>query len=196
MLFDIGGWLQGVFGPYGDWGILLFVFLVFFIDALVFPTLPELFFVIGFMAHPSLGFGIELLMTAILAELIGISLLYYVVEKIKVPKRIKNLADRYINFLILGDERLLLVNRVAPMIPFAGAFISLVDSWRLKRAMFYVVIGCVIKYGAIMLMSNLFYRFFSSDAAQTYTIIFVIAVIVISLAFALIKKRRAGIENS
>ncbi|MCL2712199.1 MAG: hypothetical protein FWD37_02835 [Methanomassiliicoccaceae archaeon] len=195
MLFDIGGWLQGIFGPYGELGILLLIFFVFFIDALFFPTLPELFFVIGFMTNPSFEFGCELLLAAILAELIGISLLYYIVEKVKVPKRIRDLADRYINFLVLGDERLLLINRVAPMIPFAGAFISLAD-WRLSRSLFYVLIGCILKYGAIMLMSSFFYTYFSDGAAQMYTIIFIIAVIAVSVAFALIRKRRLGIENS
>jgi hypothetical protein len=194
-MFDIGGWLQGVFGPYGELGILLLIFFVFFIDALLFPTLPELFFVIGFMAYPTPLFGCELLLAAIFAELIGISLLYFIVERIRIPKRIKNLADRYIGFLVLGDERLLLVNRAAPMIPFAGAFISLAD-WRLGRSLFYVVTGCILKYGAIMLMSSFFYEYFSGGDAQMYTLIFVFAVIALSVVFALLRKRRLDIENS
>jgi len=194
-MMDIGGWLSGVFGPYGAIGILIFIMLIFLMDALIFPTLPELFFVIGFMYDPSIEFGCLLLMAAVIGEIIGICSLYYVVEKIKVPQRIKNIADRYVNFLVVNDERLLLVNRVAPMIPFAGAFISIIDSWRLNRALFYVVIGCVLKYGIIMLMSKFFFTFFSTGAAQTYTIIFIFLVIIISFMFAFAKKRRAGLNE-
>jgi hypothetical protein len=192
---DIGGWMSGVFGPYGAIGILIFIMLIFLIDALIFPTLPELFFVIGFMYDPSLEFGCLLLTAAVIGEIIGICSLYYVVEKVKVPQRIRNIAGRYVNFLVVNDERLLLVNRMAPMIPFAGAFISIIDSWRLNRALFYVVIGCILKYGIIMLMSNFFFNYFSSGAAQTYTIIFIFLVIIISFMLAFARKRRAGINE-
>jgi len=196
MLPDIGGWMESLFGPYGAMGILMFIMLLFLIDALLFPTLPELFFVIGFMYDPTLGFGLLLLLAAVIGEIIGICSLYYVVEKVKVPQRIRNIADRYVNFLLVRDERLLLVNRVAPMVPFAGAFISLIESWRLKRALFYVVLGCILKYGAIMLMSSFFFAYFSSGAAQTYTLVFIFAVIIVSFILAFAKKRRTGINES
>lgn len=48
----ISDWIYGAFGPYGDIGMLLCVFLIFLIDAFIFPTLPELFFVIGFIYQP------------------------------------------------------------------------------------------------------------------------------------------------
>jgi hypothetical protein len=198
MMFpDIGGWISGIFGPYGAIGVVLLVFLVFLIDALLFPTLPELFFVIGFMFDPTLSFGLILLGAAVAGEVIGISSLYYVIERVKVPQRVKNVADKYVGFLIVSDERMLLVNRIAPMIPFAGAFISIVDGWKLNRALFYVVIGCILKYGVIMLMSSFFFAYFSSGAAQTYTLVFVFSVIIISLLFAFLRKKRVGInENS
>jgi len=194
-MFDIGDWMLSIFGPYGAWGVVLFVFLIFLIDALVFPTLPELFFVIGFMYDPTLSFGVTLLMAAAVAEVIGITTLYLVVERIRVPAKIRNIADRYIKFLVCSDERMLLVNRVAPMIPFAGAFVSLIDSWKLSRALFYVVLGCIIKYGFILLMSDFFQRYFESGDAQTYTIIFVIAVIAISFVAAFLKKRKSGVTD-
>jgi len=196
MMPDIGGWISSIFGPYGAIGILICIMLIFLIDALFFPTLPELFFVIGFMYDPSLEFGCLLLLAAVIGEIVGICALYYVVEKVKVPQRIKNIADRYVNFLVVNDERLLLVNRMAPMIPFAGAFISIIDSWRLNRALLYVVTGCILKYGIIMLMSNFFFNYFSSDAAQTYTIVFIFLVIIISFMLAFARKRRVGISES
>ena len=182
--------MYGFFGPYGGWGVLLCIMLIFLIDALVFPTLPELFFVIGFMYNPTPIFGLELLFVAAIGELIGITALYFVVEKIRIPVKIKNIADRYVNFLVVSDERILLVNRVAPMIPFAGAFISIIDSWKLSRALFYIVLGCFLKYGVILLMSGFFYAYFSGEAAQTYTIIFVFAVIIVSFIASFLKKKK------
>ena len=195
-MINIGGWISDVFGPYGALGILICVMLIFMIDALLFPTLPELFFVIGFMYDPTLGFGCLLLLATVIGEIIGICALYHTVERVKVPQRIRNVVDRYVNFLIVSDERLLLVNRVAPMIPFAGAFISIIDTWKLDRALFYVVVGCILKYGAITLMSSFFFNYFSSGAAQTYTIVFVILVMSISFIIALARKRRAGINEN
>jgi len=199
-VFGIGEWLQDVFGPYGVLGILVFVFLIFFIDAMSIPTLPELFFIIGFMAMPeqTLWYGAQLLGTAVIAEAAGITLLYLIVERVHVPDRIKKIADKYVKFLIVSDERMLLINRAAPMIPFAGAFISLMDDWKLSRALFYNAIGCVLKYGLILLMSSFFFKFFSDGEAQTYTLIFIFAVIAISLAAAFLRKKKEGLadENS
>ena len=198
-MFSIGAWMQDVFGPWGMIGVILFVFLIFFIDALVFPTLPELFFIIGFMFEPTLEFGLILLATAAVAEVLGITLLYYVVEHIRVPERVKKIADRYVKFLVCGDERMLLVNRAAPMIPFAGAFISIIDSWKLSRSLFYVVIGCIVKYGLIMIMSDFFFKYFSEEGdAQMYTIIFIIVIIAVSMIAAFMRKKKGGLadENS
>jgi len=194
-VINIGDWMFDIFGPYGALGVILFVFLIFFIDALFFPTLPELFFIIGFMYDPTLAFGLQLLGVAIAAEIAGIVLLYLIVERARIPERIRKIADRYIKFLVCSDERMLLVNRAAPVIPFAGAFISLVENWRISKALFYVVIGCIIKYGIIMLMSNFFFRYFESGDAQTYTIVLIIAVIAISMVLAFHKKKRGGIVN-
>lgn len=194
-MLDIGGWMLSVFGPYGGPGVVAFVFLIFFIDAVLFPTLPELFFIIGFTYDPTPGFGLLILASASLAEVAGVSLLYAVVEKVHVPQRIKSVADRYAEFLIVSDERMLLVNRVAPMIPFAGAFVSLIGSWRLGRALFYVVLGCVLKYGAILMASSYFYAFFSSGDAQTFTLAFVVAVMALSLIAAAVRKRREGLSG-
>jgi hypothetical protein len=196
-MFGIGEWLQDVFGPYGVIGIILFVFLIFFIDALFFPTLPELFFIIGFMAMPeqTLEYGLYLLGAAVIAEIAGISLLYWIVEHIRVPARIKRIADKYVKFLIVSDERMLLVNRVAPVIPFAGAFISLIDDWRISRALFYVIVGCIVKYGLILLMSSFFFSYFSDGDAEMYTIILIVAVIAISMIAAFAKKKKGGLAN-
>lgn len=191
-MFNISQWLYDIFGPYGAAGILLFIFLIFYIDAVCFPTLPEIFFIIGFMYNPTIEWGIIILIVASIAEALGVSTLYYVVEHIRVPERVKNVADKYSKFLIVSDERMLLVNRFAPILPFAGAFISLIPSWTLKRALIYNFIGCYLKYGIILLFSSFFYAYFSGPDAQTYTIIFVVAVMVISLIASYFKKKKNG----
>ena len=193
-MIDIGGWMMDTFGPYGAIGVAIVIFLIFYIDAVFFPTLPEIFFIIGFMYDPVPAWGMTLLIIASLAEAAGLSTLYYVVERIGVPERIKNVADKYADFLIVSDERMLLVNRVAPILPFAGAFVSLIHSWTLRRALIYNFIGCYLKYGIILLFAGFFYSYFGSQEAQLYTIVFVLIVMAVSIIASLVKKRRAGIE--
>ena len=193
-MIDIGQWMMDAFGPYGAIGIAIVIFLIFYIDAVFFPTLPEIFFIIGFMYDPTPIWGITILIIASLAEAAGLSTLYYIVEKIGVPERIKGIADKYADFLIVSDERMLLVNRVAPILPFAGAFVSLIHSWTLKRALIYNFIGCYLKYGVILLFANFFYSYFGSEEAQLYTIIFVVIVMVLSIIAAIYKRKKAGIE--
>ncbi|MDR0777953.1 MAG: hypothetical protein LBE48_00730 [Methanomassiliicoccaceae archaeon] len=196
-MFGIGEFFESIFGPYGWIGAALLVFFIFFVDAMSVPTLPELFFVIAFMMiiAPTVQLGLLLLGAAIVAEVVGVTLLYLIVERVRVPERIKKIADKYIKFLVCSDERMLLINRVAPLVPFAGAFISLVDSWKLSRALLYVVIGCIVKYGFILLMSGFFYTYFSSGDAQMYTIIFIVVVIIVSIAAAFLRKKKGGLAN-
>jgi len=194
MLINLGQTIYDIFGANGSWGVVLCIFLIFLLDALIIPTLPELFFIICFTYDPSISFGIELLIAAIIAEWIGIFTLYYVVEHIRIPHKVSKIVNKYVKFLILGDERLLLINRVAPMIPFAGAFISIMK-WDVKKSLFYITLGCVLKYGAIMLMSNIFYSYFSGPDAQTYTLIFIFAIIIISFIASFIMKKRNGLTD-
>ncbi len=192
-MMNIGEWLYEIFGN-NEWGMILCIFLIFILDALLFPTLPELFFAIGCMYKPTMLYGLELLITAMIAEIIGIMMLYLVVSRVKIPERVEKIANKYTGFLILGDERLLLLNRVAPMIPFAGAFIAIMK-WDLKKSLAYIILGCLLKYGLIMMMSNVFFNYFNSDMATTITLIFVIAVIIISFLISVIFKRREGLNE-
>jgi hypothetical protein len=192
-MINISQWLYDLFGN-NEWGMLLCIFLIFLLDALVFPTLPELFFAMGCMYRPTLTYGLELLGAAVLAEVIGIMVLYLIVSNIRIPAKIEKIATKYTGFLVLGDERLLLLNRVAPMIPFAGAFIAIMK-WDLKKSLAYIIIGCVIKYGLILLMSNIFYKYFSSEMASTITLVFIILVIAVSFIISMIYKKKEGLDT-
>lgn len=191
----IGDWLYGVFGPYGYIGILVFIFLLFYIDSLIFPTLPEVFFILSFMYDPTPYWGMMLLLVGAVAEFVGVTSLYLVVERIRVPERIRSVADKYSKFLILNDERMILVNRVAPVMPFTGAFISLIESWDIKRAWFYLILGYVLKYGAILLFANFFFAFFSGPQAEVLSIVMIIIVMAVSLFMAYRKKKREGLSQ-
>ena len=192
---SFGDWLFSLFEGLGPEWVLLCICLLFLLDAILIPTLPEVFFIMGFDRQPTVLFGGELLLAAIIGELIGIFSLYYVVKHIRVPKRISKIADKYVNFLIVSDEKALLMNRIAPMIPFAGAFIALIESWDPKKCVFYIVTGCILKYGAILLASGFFYTFFTGRMAQQVMLVFIIAVIVVSFIASYVKKKRSGLEG-
>ena len=193
-MLNIGEWLYDLFGAGGGPALILCIFLIFLLDAALFPTLPELFFIVAFFYDPSIPFGMALLIAAIAAEALGLVILYFIVGSIRVPKRIASIVNRYIDFLLLSDERLLLLNRIAPMIPFSGAFVR-IAGWDIKKSIFYVLLGCILKYGAILLMSNFFYEFYSGDMAQIVTIVFVVIVMVVSFTLSVIMKRRKGLDK-
>jgi len=193
-MFSIGEWLFEVLGESGALLLILCIFLIFLIDAMFFPTLPEFFFIAAFFYDPTLAFGLFLLAAAIAAEMAGMVALYLIVGKLRVPKRIDKAVKGYLNFLVLGDERLLLLNRIAPMIPFSGAF-ARIAGWDLKKSAFYVLVGCLLKYGIILIMSNFFHQYYSSGDAQTYTLIFIAAVIIISFVSSFILKKKHGLPQ-
>ena len=187
--------MTDIFGPYGMAGVVAMVFVAFLVDATVFPFLPEIFIIIGFAYEPPPGFAVILLLTAIIAECLGNTLLYCVVQRFGLPRKLKRVMNKYVSILIVSDERMMLLNRIAPMIPYSGAFISVIESWKLSRALFYIVIGCILKYGLILSMSTFFYSYFTSDVAQYVMIGFVILILAISLIASYIRKRRTFPED-
>ena len=196
---NLGQAIYDLFGANGEWGLVLCIFLIFLLDALLIPTLPELFFVLAFIGganygHPLL-FGVELLIAAVIAEQIGIFSLYLVVKKYnhKIPKKIQSALDKYTQFLVVSDEKLLLLNRVAPMLPFAGAFVAILN-WSVPKSAFYIAIGCVVKFGFIMMLSNFFYNYFQSEESQIITIVMILVVIAVSIVLSLFVKKKKGIE--
>ncbi|MBR3476589.1 MAG: hypothetical protein IKH39_05450 [Candidatus Methanomethylophilaceae archaeon] len=192
---NISEFIYSIFGDYGDVGVLFCIFLIFLIDALIFPALPEVFFILGYDYNHSPIFGCLLILMAVLAELMGIFSLYYVVKHVRIPKKISRIVEKYVGFLLVNDERVMLINRVAPMIPFAGAFIAIVETWDPKKCAFYIVIGCVLKYGLILLASSFFYAYFSGDMALKVTMTLVIVILGISLVASYYRKKKAGIEE-
>src|SRR3989449_11675377 len=126
------------------------MYLIFVVDAAVIPTLPEVFVVGFFSLHSDLGippvvWGAALLGMALAGEATGNSLLYLAVNRAlvrtgRMPKRIEALMRRWTDFLILHDERIILLNRVIPVVPFVGAFIAALK-WNYPKSLAFIVIG-------------------------------------------------------
>ncbi len=194
----LDGLWQDLFDDLSSWGklgMLLALFLLFYIDAIVFPTLPELFTIVIFAANPTLEWGLMILVTIAIAEFLGISTLYIVVRRVRVPQRVQDAADRYRNFLFVSDERVILMNRLAPMLPFLGAFVAMC-SWSFYRSVFYNFIGGMLKYGLILMASGFFYEAFTSDLATLFTIVMVLFFIGLSVVASIYQRRRLRLENS
>ena len=187
---DLTQFMLDIFGPYGGPGVVLMVFLAFLLDATLVPFLPEIFIILGFSYDPTPSFAMILIAVSIVAEWMGNCILYFVVKNVRVPKKIKSVVNKYIGILLVNDERMLLVNRIAPMIPYSGVFIALVDNWKLSRALAYIALGCVLKYGLILSMSSVFYAYFSSNMASIMMIVFVIVILSLSLVLSYFRRKR------
>ncbi|MDD1767094.1 MAG: hypothetical protein LUQ27_00815, partial [Methanomassiliicoccales archaeon] len=188
-MLDIGQAIYDIFSPLGAWGMLACIFFIFYIDAIVFPTLPELFTVIIFMAIPEAWFGLAILATIAVAEVLGLTTLYLIVKRVRVPRMIERAVCRYRDFLMFRDERMILVNRVAPILPFIGAFVCLCN-WSFKKSLAFTLLGGMIKYGVIIALSGAFFLYFSSGTAQTVTIVMILAIIAISFVFSFSRRRK------
>ena len=58
---SFGDWLFSLFDGLGPEWVLLCICLLFLLDAILIPTLPEVFFIMGFDRQPTVLFGGELL---------------------------------------------------------------------------------------------------------------------------------------
>jgi hypothetical protein len=168
---------------------LLTIFVFFYIDAIIFPTLPELVAVLIFLAEPTAWFALAILLTIMLAEFLGFNTLYIIVKRVRVPKIIRSAAQRYCQFLLVSKEKVILVNRVAPVVPFVGAFAAL-ENWDWGKCVLYTFVGGLVKYGAILALANVFAVYLKSDLATLVTILMVLAVIAISFAWSYHRRKR------
>ena len=192
----IGDVLFDFFAGLGDQGILLCIFLLFLLDAILVPTLPELFFILGIGANPSWGFGAAVFGAGFLGELVGVFTLYFIVKRTGLPKRVEKALNKYLDFLIVSDEKVMLINRIAPMIPFAGAFMAAMRKrWDVKKCIFWLLIGYVLKYGLIMIMGESVSEFFDSGTSRYVMLGAIITIMVLSVVFAMIKKKKLGIDQ-
>jgi len=192
----IGDFLFDLFAGLGDGGILLCIFFIFFLDAILVPTLPELFFILGIGANPTWELSSSILVTGFLGEMTGVFLLYAIVRKTGLPKRIDKALQKYVEFLIVSDEKVMLINRIAPMVPFCGAFMAgMRKRWDVGKCVFWLMFGYFLKYGLIMLMGQSIATYFDSGMSRTVMFITLIIVIALSAIMATRRKKKLGIES-
>ena len=194
----LGDWLQSTLGFLGPGGLLVAIFLIFFVDAVVFPALPELFVVVFYFQLVDWGWlplaaGGSLLALAILGDLMGNASLYAIVRwfdrRGRIPRRLASAMQRWTKFLVTSDERILLVNRVAPAVPFTGAFIA-VCGWDLRKSLAFIAIGGAAKYALLLVIIAGLGVAFSPETARIVTLVAVVVLVGASVAAGQIRKRR------
>ena len=195
---SLGQWLVGLFVFLGPIGTLLGLLVVFVVDAAIVPTLPELAFVVtyGLVAETfgSWVWGAALLAIALAGEGIGNTLLYLfvrrvLIEKGRMPGILSNAMRRWTKFLVVRDERIILVNRVAPVVPFVGAFVATLG-WSYRKSISYVLIGSFAKYSFLLGLVVGLDLVYDPTTAMLITIATVLVLIVVSLVGSVIVRRR------
>ncbi len=186
----IGEDIIGMFATLGDIGMLLAITVIIWIDGTAFPTLPEVWMVWIFGVHPSsFTWAVALIVVASLASLLGNFTLYGLVKIAKLPPWIQKKMRQYTNFLVVHDERLLLLNRIAPIVPYTGAFIATCN-WNLKKCAVYIFASALAKFSIIVLISWASFDRLKEDVAPWVSLIFVAAFLLVSVIVSFVYKRR------
>src|SRR5438093_8502589 len=185
-------------------GALAAMYLIFVVDATVIPTLPEVFVVGFFYLHGQFGlppfvWAVGLLAMAVAGEATGNSLLYWFVNRAlvrtgRMPPRIEKLMARWMKFLIIHDERIILLNRVFPVVPFVGAFMAALK-WNYPRSLAYIVIGGSAKYSALLLLIGAVGVAYDPEIAGWVTLILVFGIVALSAAGSYLYRKRANIPK-
>ncbi|MEA3143405.1 MAG: hypothetical protein QOG31_729 [Thermoplasmata archaeon] len=138
--------------------------LVFLLDGLGLPLMPEVAALLAFTQHPTLAWGALLLGLVVAMEVAAALILYTIVQNTGVPRWVRRAMAGYTTAMLVRDERLLLLNRVVPVLPFAGAFIA-VNQWRPLRSLAFIALGSAAKYALVFVLSGLAYAYFSGPWA-------------------------------
>ena len=195
---SVASWLSGLFAFLGPAGTLIALFLLFVVDAAVIPALPELAVVLSFLYREPgtepLSWGVLLLAMAIGGEIVGNTIMFLWVRKLVVdrghlPKFVDRMMKGWTKMLLVRDERIILVNRIAPVVPFVGAFIAVVG-WSLSRSMGYIVIGAAAKYTLLLLLVGYLGVVYDPNTATLLTVGAVVVLVVVSLVASLVLRRR------
>src|SRR5256885_5574166 len=154
-LDDVLAALLAALGPIGRLAALLVIFAV---DAALFPALPEAWILITYTfrreTRDAVCWAAVLLLAAVAGDLLGTSILYALVRRIlvrgrRMPRWLESGMRRWTEFLGVPDERAILLNRIAPVVPFVGAFIATLR-WNYRRSMGFVAVGGLAKYAVLL----------------------------------------------
>jgi membrane protein DedA with SNARE-associated domain len=191
----IGEDIIAVFSSLGDVGMLLALTVIILIDGTGFPTLPEVWMVFIFGANAdSFTWGVLVVLVASLASLGGNFTLYSLVKLARPPRWIKKAMTKYTDFLIVSDERLLLLNRLAPVVPYTGAFMA-VCNWNVRKCALYLITGALAKSSAVVILCWLSYDNVRQELAPWVALIAVVMVMLASVIVSVVYKRRLRLKE-
>ncbi len=199
---SVADWLTGVFAFLGPYGVLLGLFLAFVVDAAIIPTLPELAVVLSYLgflytepgADP-FAWALLLLVIAVCGEVVGNTIMFLwvrrlVVDRGRMPKFLDRAMRGWTNLMVVRDERIILVNRIAPVVPFVGAFIAVVG-WSYRKSVAYIVVGAVAKYSLLLVLVGVLGIVYDPGTATLITVVAVLALVAASVGLSLLYRRRA-----
>ena len=199
----LGDLIRDAFAFLGPGGILAAMFLIFLVDAAIFPALPEVFIVLFYQQLVDTWFWSiavaagSLLVLALAGDLCGNAGMYGITKwfhaRGKVPRILEKAMKKWTSFLAVRDERIILVNRIAPAVPFTGAFIA-VCGWNLRRSLAYVLLGGVVKYVLLLLLVIGLGLAFEPGAARLVTLVAVVVLVVASLAAGWYRGRKREVR--
>ncbi len=194
----VADWLSGLFGFLGPAGTLLALFLVFVIDAAVIPALPELAVVLSYLYRAPGTNALEwaglLLAMAVTGEVVGNTIMYLWIRKLVVdrghlPRIIERAMKGWTKILLVRDERIILVNRIAPVVPFVGAFIAVVG-WSFPKSTAYIILGAAAKYTLLLLLVGYLGVVYEPGTATLVTVAAILALVAVSLLASFLLRRR------
>ncbi len=197
---SVANWLSGLFAFLGPAGTLIALLLVFVVDAAIIPALPELALVLSYLYRGpdinSILWALLLLGMAIVGEVIGNTLMFLwvrrlVVDRGHLPKLLERAMHGWTQFLLVRDERIILVNRIAPVVPFVGAFIAVIG-WSYPRSVLYIVLGAAAKYSVLLVLVGYLGLIYDPNTATLVTVSAVLIIVGISIAASLVIRRRAA----
>lgn len=188
---DIGGEILAFFEGIGAIGLVVAFALISFLDGFAIPTLPEAFLM--FIALSNVGvsapvWGVILVTVGVISAVSAQALLYSIVKKIGMPRRVDRLMNKWAKFLVVSNEKLAFVNWLAPVIPFTGAFIA-VCRWKPRLAFIYSVLGGIVKMSIIVSIALLFPLLVDRGTVASASIILILVVLGVSLAVTFIRHK-------
>lgn len=140
---------------------LAMLVVVFLLDGLGIPLMPEIAMLLAFGTDPTWQWGLAIVALAVVLEVLATSLVWGLLGATGMPRRLQRVMDAYAGAMLVSDERLLLVNRFVPVLPVVGAFIR-ARSWRIGLSLAYVALGSAVKYGLLVTVAAAAYEYFSS----------------------------------
>lgn len=191
--------LVALFASLGPAGSLVAILFVFAIDAAVFPALPEAWIVVTYSYRPEVlnptAWAALLLLMAVAGDVLGTSVLYALVRRVlvqgrRMPHWLEAGMRRWTGFLLVRDERVILLNRLAPVVPFVGAFMATLR-WNFPRSIAFVAVGGLAKYAFLLYLVFAIGIAYDVGTARAITLVLVVIVVALSFLGSWFFRRRA-----